>query len=71
MCTPGLQPALARLASLTCTHRSHDENVGRTLDGNGWRSASHSAYPPDLNMLIANAVASRITLTADKHPTPQ
>eukprot|EP00965_Chrysotila_dentata_P128180 4237774-Pleurochrysis_carterae.AAC.1 len=69
MCTPGLQPALERLASLTCTHRTHDDNVGGSLDGDNWRSASHSAYPPDLNMLIAKAVASRISLTAAKRQT--
>eukprot|EP00965_Chrysotila_dentata_P030523 1016077-Pleurochrysis_carterae.AAC.1 len=69
MCTPGLQFALERLASLTCTHRTHDDNVGGSLDGDNWRSASHSAYPPDLNMIIANAVASRISLTTAKQRT--
>eukprot|EP00965_Chrysotila_dentata_P030776 1025283-Pleurochrysis_carterae.AAC.1 len=62
MCTPGLQPALSRLSTLTCTHRTHASNVGGARDENGWKSASHAAYPPDLNMLITNAVASRITL---------
>eukprot|EP00965_Chrysotila_dentata_P072822 2406700-Pleurochrysis_carterae.AAC.1 len=34
MCTPGLQSALERLASLTCAHRTHEDNVGGSLDGN-------------------------------------
>eukprot|EP00965_Chrysotila_dentata_P151400 5004080-Pleurochrysis_carterae.AAC.1 len=30
MCTPGLQPVLSRLSTLTCTHRTHTSNVGGT-----------------------------------------
>eukprot|EP00965_Chrysotila_dentata_P099356 3284681-Pleurochrysis_carterae.AAC.1 len=71
MCTPGLQPALSKLSTLPCTHRTHANNVGGKRDANGWQSAYHSAYPPDLNMLIANAVASRIALGASKvQPSP-
>eukprot|EP00965_Chrysotila_dentata_P175118 5780416-Pleurochrysis_carterae.AAC.1 len=62
MCTPGLQPALGRLATLTCTHRTHVSLVGGSHDQHGWHSASHAAYPPDLNLAIAQAVASRISL---------
>eukprot|EP00965_Chrysotila_dentata_P136364 4509643-Pleurochrysis_carterae.AAC.2 len=32
LCTPGLQPALGRLASLTCTHRTHASLVGGSHD---------------------------------------
>eukprot|EP00965_Chrysotila_dentata_P082045 2707666-Pleurochrysis_carterae.AAC.1 len=62
LCTPGLEPALARLSSLTCTHRTHTSLVGGTRGDHGWNSASHAAYPPDLNMIIANALAGRIAL---------
>eukprot|EP00965_Chrysotila_dentata_P036773 1223805-Pleurochrysis_carterae.AAC.1 len=62
LCTLGLQPALSpRLATLTYTHRTHAAHVGGTRDGDSWRSSTHSAYPPDLNMLIARAVASRVS----------
>eukprot|EP00965_Chrysotila_dentata_P064087 2121836-Pleurochrysis_carterae.AAC.1 len=72
MCTPGLLPALSRLFTLTCTHRTHISNVGGSRDDTGWKSASHAAYPPDLNMLIAKAVASRITMViADSSLPPQ
>eukprot|EP00965_Chrysotila_dentata_P201817 6180770-Pleurochrysis_carterae.AAC.1 len=64
MCTPGLQPTLGRLASLTCSHRTHASVVGGTHDEHGWQSASHAAYPPDLNLIIAQAIASRITLNS-------
>eukprot|EP00965_Chrysotila_dentata_P006221 202954-Pleurochrysis_carterae.AAC.1 len=64
LCTPGLQPVLGRLASLTCTHRSHVALVGGSCGENGWNSASHAAYPPDLNMIIAKAIAGRITLNS-------
>eukprot|EP00965_Chrysotila_dentata_P155494 5137546-Pleurochrysis_carterae.AAC.2 len=50
MCTPGLQPSLGRLAALTRTHCTHAALVGGTRGEHGWQSASHSAYPPDLNM---------------------
>eukprot|EP00965_Chrysotila_dentata_P110198 3641696-Pleurochrysis_carterae.AAC.1 len=62
MCTPGLHPALGRLATLACTHRTHVSLVGGSHDQHGWHSASHAAYPPDLNLAIAQAVASRISL---------
>eukprot|EP00965_Chrysotila_dentata_P183357 6054697-Pleurochrysis_carterae.AAC.4 len=72
--TPGLQLVLSRLATLACTHRTHTSNVGGVRGNRGWLSASHSAYPPDLNMIIANAIASRITLTSGApkpaQPTP-
>eukprot|EP00965_Chrysotila_dentata_P212890 6187308-Pleurochrysis_carterae.AAC.3 len=71
MCTPGLQSALSRLAALTCTHRTHTSNVGGVRDKHGWQSASHSAYPPDLNMSISNAVASRISLSTGASNTDQ
>eukprot|EP00965_Chrysotila_dentata_P148156 4890674-Pleurochrysis_carterae.AAC.1 len=71
MCTPGLLPTLSRLSTLTCTHRTHASSVGGSRDGDDWRSASHAAYPPDLNMLIANAVASRIKMViVDSSPPP-
>eukprot|EP00965_Chrysotila_dentata_P171072 5645273-Pleurochrysis_carterae.AAC.2 len=70
MCTPGLLPALSRLSTLTCTHRTHASNVGGAHDDNGWKSASHAAYPPDLNMLIANAVACRITMVVTDASLP-
>eukprot|EP00965_Chrysotila_dentata_P143191 4730987-Pleurochrysis_carterae.AAC.2 len=61
MCTPGgLQPPLERLATLTCTHRTHEAHVGGKRSPHGWPSASHSAYPPNLNMIIANATAARV-----------
>eukprot|EP00965_Chrysotila_dentata_P129297 4273843-Pleurochrysis_carterae.AAC.1 len=49
VCTPGLQPSLACLGELTCSHSSHDQLVGGNRDVDGWSSASHAAYPPDLN----------------------
>eukprot|EP00965_Chrysotila_dentata_P067900 2246365-Pleurochrysis_carterae.AAC.1 len=55
LCTPGLQPALA---TLTCSHRSHTSLVGGTRTQDGWKSATHAAYPPDLNMIISNAIAA-------------
>eukprot|EP00965_Chrysotila_dentata_P063729 2111741-Pleurochrysis_carterae.AAC.1 len=70
MCTPGLLPAFGHLSSLTCTHRTHTSNVGGTRTDNGWSSASHAAYPPDLNMLIAKAVASRIKMAVVDSPSP-
>eukprot|EP00965_Chrysotila_dentata_P104410 3447803-Pleurochrysis_carterae.AAC.1 len=69
MCTPGLQPALSRLSTLTCTHRTHTSNVSGARDEKGWKSASHAAYPPDLNLLIANAVAARVTLDMRSIPS--
>eukprot|EP00965_Chrysotila_dentata_P173495 5727764-Pleurochrysis_carterae.AAC.1 len=50
LCTPGLQPVLGRLASLTCTHRTHATLVGGSRGETSWTSAAHAAYPPDLNM---------------------
>eukprot|EP00965_Chrysotila_dentata_P018440 613786-Pleurochrysis_carterae.AAC.1 len=64
LCTPGLQPVLGRLASLTCTHRTHVSLVGGSRGENGWNSAAHAAYPPDLNMVIAKALAGRIALNS-------
>eukprot|EP00965_Chrysotila_dentata_P217970 6190330-Pleurochrysis_carterae.AAC.1 len=64
LCTPGLQPALGRLGALTCVHRTHASLVGGTHGQHGWHSATHAAYPPDLNLVIAQAVASRVSLAS-------
>eukprot|EP00965_Chrysotila_dentata_P061059 2022774-Pleurochrysis_carterae.AAC.1 len=57
-CTPGLQPSLACLANLTCSHTSHEQQVGGGRESSGWSSASHAGYPPDLNLLIAKSIAA-------------
>eukprot|EP00965_Chrysotila_dentata_P205517 6183000-Pleurochrysis_carterae.AAC.2 len=64
LCTPGLQPELGRLASLTCTHRTHSTLVGGSRGQYEWHPATHAAYPPDLNMVVANAVAGRVALNS-------
>eukprot|EP00965_Chrysotila_dentata_P258451 6213222-Pleurochrysis_carterae.AAC.3 len=61
ICTPGLQLSLACLADLTCSHSSHERQVGGNRDADGWSSASHAAYPPDLNLLIAKSIAAHTT----------
>eukprot|EP00965_Chrysotila_dentata_P061079 2023606-Pleurochrysis_carterae.AAC.1 len=42
VCTPGLQPSLACLTELTCSHSSHGQLVGGSRDADGWSSASHA-----------------------------
>eukprot|EP00965_Chrysotila_dentata_P030290 1008110-Pleurochrysis_carterae.AAC.1 len=59
LCTPGLQPSLASLATLTCVHKTHEQQVGGHLEADRWSSSSHAAYPPDLNLLIAKAINVR------------
>eukprot|EP00965_Chrysotila_dentata_P257796 6213008-Pleurochrysis_carterae.AAC.2 len=56
---PGLAPRLSHLRALRCLHRSHEAQCGGTRSADGtWSSDAHSAYPPDLNYHIAQAIAS-------------
>eukprot|EP00965_Chrysotila_dentata_P103723 3423595-Pleurochrysis_carterae.AAC.1 len=57
--TPGLSPKLNHLAKLRCTHAYHIRPCGGHKDAAGtWTSQFAAAYPPDLNFIIARAVAS-------------
>eukprot|EP00965_Chrysotila_dentata_P117295 3876952-Pleurochrysis_carterae.AAC.1 len=57
--TPGLSPKLAHLAELRCTHAYHIRQCGGHKDATGaWTSHFAAAYPPDLNFVIARAIAS-------------
>ena len=51
---------LPPLGSLRCTHVIHDKRVGGTQVDNSWTSASHAAYPADLNLYIARVLASLV-----------
>eukprot|EP00965_Chrysotila_dentata_P252515 6210723-Pleurochrysis_carterae.AAC.3 len=57
-CTPGLQPSLVSLADTTCAHKTHGQQVGGHLEADGWSSASHAAYPPDLKLMISKAIVA-------------
>eukprot|EP00965_Chrysotila_dentata_P017666 587241-Pleurochrysis_carterae.AAC.1 len=57
--TPGIAPKLAHLESLRCTHMSHSARCGGTKTPDGsWVSQQTAAYPPDLNLIIARAIAA-------------
>eukprot|EP00965_Chrysotila_dentata_P170026 5612496-Pleurochrysis_carterae.AAC.1 len=59
MVTPGIAPKLAHLESLRCTHLTHHIRCGgaKAPDGS-WVSRQTAAYPPDLKLIIARAIAA-------------
>eukprot|EP00965_Chrysotila_dentata_P010430 339664-Pleurochrysis_carterae.AAC.1 len=59
MVTPGIAPKLAHLESLRCTHTTHAARCGGAKNPDGsWVSLQTAAYPPDLILIIARAIAA-------------
>eukprot|EP00965_Chrysotila_dentata_P114664 3790078-Pleurochrysis_carterae.AAC.1 len=56
---------------MTCSHTSHKQQVGGNCESNGWSSASHAAYPPDLNLLIAKSIAAHTSSVHSLNTAPQ
>ena len=58
MFSAGFDEWMLPLRKLECTHESHDETAGGVRDKDGkWSSAAAAAYPPNLNLYLAKAVA--------------
>ena len=57
--TTGLAPGLDDLDRLECTHSDHKERAGGSKDSDDtWNSAAAAAYPAELNLTIAYAIAN-------------
>jgi hypothetical protein len=57
--TPGLDPWLNHLRSLSCSHSSHGETAGgEQLESGEWNSKGAAAYPPAFNLFLAKALRS-------------
>jgi hypothetical protein len=56
--SPGLTPSLAPIDRLRCLHRDHRLPAGGAKGTDGaWDSWASSAYPADMNLLLARSVA--------------
>eukprot|EP00965_Chrysotila_dentata_P219273 6191032-Pleurochrysis_carterae.AAC.2 len=55
--SPGLTPQLQKLSNLRCQHPDHRDFAGGSKTASGWASKQHSAYPPDMNFLLARVIA--------------
>jgi hypothetical protein len=58
MYSPGLSTQLDSLSNILCTHSSHSQIAGGRKTTDGWNSKPSAAYPPDLCLMLANALAS-------------
>ena len=58
MYTAGLDAWLDSLRERTCEHSHHAKLAGGDKRPDGWNSNETAAYPPDLNMFFAQAMAS-------------
>ena len=58
MCTPALGFMLSDLELLKCTHESHERRAGGFWKSDGtWNSKRAAAYPAQLNIILARAMA--------------
>ena len=68
MFTPGLAKGLEDLDYLKCTHdHSLQAKAGGTKADGVWNSAAAAAYPAELNLIIAHAIASLVS--SDRPPS--
>ena len=58
MVTPGLVDHLKHLGDLKCSHKTHRQ-VGGADENGEFTSAQTSAYPSQLNAILANAIGSK------------
>ena len=71
MYTPGLSKHLQDLNSLRCTHgHKHDGKAGGEKINGVWNSAAAAAYPAELNLWIAQALAQLATSHREVPPHP-
>jgi len=58
MCTPALGFILSELELLKCAHESHEQRAGGVRESDGtWNSKRAAAYPAQLNLILAQAMA--------------
>ena len=71
MYTPGLSKSLQDLDALRCTHNhKHDGKAGGEKSNGVWNSAAAAAYPAELNLWIAQALAQLATAHRELHLHP-
>ena len=71
MYTPGLAKHLQDLDHLRCTHeKGHDGKAGGEKVDGVWNSAAAAAYPAELNLWLAQAIAHLATAHREIPPHP-
>ena len=72
MCTPALCFILSDLELLECTHESHEQRAVGVRESDGtWNSKRAAAYPAQLNIILAQAMARLAAPTHTHHqPSP-